>query len=58
MMIDQLDMQVTLAKLDIRRQTWIAKRKYGLTTMTIDEYLKRCEETDFEVEVRDVTQHP
>jgi hypothetical protein len=47
--MDQLDMQVALAKRDIRRHTWMIKRKSKLTTMTIEEYLLRCEETDFEV---------
>lgn len=47
--MDQLDMQVALAKRDIRRNTWLAKRRCNLTTMTIEEYFMRCEETDFEV---------
>lgn len=45
-----VDLQSHWAKTNIRKRVWKAKVRFGLTTMTFEEYLQRCGETEFEVE--------
>ena len=46
-----LDLLSHWAKTGIRKRVWEAKTKFGIHTMTFEEYTQRCKETEFEVEL-------
>ena len=45
------DQQCHWAKTSIRRRVWEAKIRLHIPTMSWEEYLARCNETEFEVEL-------